>query len=245
MSEYNIEPIKDNYNITGSAAIKEITDYLQYTNIQFQTCTITTKQSFHFSNYLNIKFSNILGALRSSDNETTYQQYITIGNIIQIKYTRGSEYNLYINNELILSNLQTLVYNKLISWDITIDNKHYIIIIDGTVWAEGYLTDNIEEQDFNFGINVSASYGNLEIGNIYIKLLSGKCLIKQNNQYYSIKDNTLALLGIPADDTQKEEWFNTYGVDDLKEALLTPDENGNKLIDSLNIQFQIRMMLSN
>lgn len=53
------------------------------------------------------------------------------------------------------------------------------------------------------------------------------------------------LLGIPTDDTQKEEWFNTYGVDDLKDALLTPDTNGNKLIDSLDSQFEIRMMKLN
>lgn len=71
-----------------------------------------------------------------------------------------------------------------------------------------------------------------------------KYLIMQNNEYYSIKDNTLTELGVPTDDTQKEEWFNNYGVNDLKLALLTPDENGNKLINSLDNQFQVRMMKS-
>lgn len=69
-----------------------------------------------------------------------------------------------------------------------------------------------------------------------------KCLIKQNNQYYSIKDNTITQLGAPTDDTQKEQWFDDYGVEDLKDALLTPDTNGNKLIDSLDNQFEVRMM---
>lgn len=71
-----------------------------------------------------------------------------------------------------------------------------------------------------------------------------KFLIKQNSQYYSIKDNVLTELGTPTDDTQKEQWFNYYGVDDLKTALLTPDSSGNKLIDKIDIddKFQIRMM---
>ncbi|APM41410.1 GLUG motif-containing protein [Clostridium kluyveri] len=69
-----------------------------------------------------------------------------------------------------------------------------------------------------------------------------KYLIMRDNQYYSIQNNILTLLGTPTDDTQKEELFNNYGVEDLKEALLTPDANGNKLIDSLNDQFEIRMM---
>ena len=236
---YNIEPLKDNYNITGNVTVSEITNYLQYSNTACQIGKIITKQSFHFKNYLNIKFSNILGTIGDS---TTYQQYISIGNIIQIKYTRNSEYNLYINNQLILNNLQSLLYDKLISWDITIDNKYYIIIIDGTIWAEGYLTDNISEQDFNFSISVNAIYGILKLGIVYIKNGNNKHLIKQDNKYYSIKDNMLTELGTPADDTQKKQWFNDCGVDDLKGALLTPDENGNKLIDSLNSQFEIRMM---
>lgn len=69
-----------------------------------------------------------------------------------------------------------------------------------------------------------------------------KYLIKQGDNYYSIQNNTLTELGIPADDAQKEQWFDDYGVDDLKGALLTPDENGNKLIDDLDDQFEIRMM---
>ncbi|CAB1242776.1 hypothetical protein CLOSBL3_10561 [Clostridiaceae bacterium BL-3] len=77
---------------------------------------------------------------------------------------------------------------------------------------------------------------------MYSALLN-KYLIRQNNQYYSIKNSMLTELGIPADDTQKEEWFNTYGVDGLKEALLTPDENGNKLIDALDDKFEVRMMV--
>lgn len=75
-----------------------------------------------------------------------------------------------------------------------------------------------------------------------INLKWNKYLIKQGDNYYSIKDNQLTQLGTPTDDTQKEQWFNDYGVEDLKEALLIPDANGNKLIDSLNDQFEIRMM---
>lgn len=67
-------------------------------------------------------------------------------------------------------------------------------------------------------------------------------LIKQNNQYYSIKNRAITLLGTPINDAQKEQWFNDYGVGDLKLALLTPDENGNKLIDSLDDKFEVRMM---
>lgn len=81
-------------------------------------------------------------------------------------------------------------------------------------------------------------------GSIYIdikELAPYKFLIKQNNQYYSVKDSTLTLLGAPTDDTQKEQWFYDYGVDDLKTALLTPDSSGNKLIDSLDSKFEIRM----
>ncbi|MFC0903931.1 hypothetical protein ACFHWD_04395 [Clostridium sp. MT-14] len=69
-----------------------------------------------------------------------------------------------------------------------------------------------------------------------------KFLIKQSNEYYSVQNNTLTKLGTPTDDTQLEQWFNDYGVDDLNTALLTPDANGNKLINSLDDQFQIRMM---
>ncbi|MBV4450623.1 hypothetical protein KM792_13305 [Clostridium tyrobutyricum] len=72
---------------------------------------------------------------------------------------------------------------------------------------------------------------------------NNKYLIKQDNKYYSIKDNTLTELGIPIDDVQKEQWFNDYGIDDLKEALLTYDENGEKLIDSLDDKFEVRMMV--
>lgn len=239
---YNIEPLKDNYNITGNVTVSEITNYLQYNNMAYQTGEIITKQSFHFKNYLNIKFSNILGA---TGIYTTYQQYITIGNIIQIKYTRNSEYNLYINNQLILNNLKSLLYDKLISWDITIDNKYYIIVIDGIIWAEGYLTDNISEQDFNFAISVNAIYGILKLGIVYIKNGKNKYLIMQNNEYYSMQDNVLTLLGIPTDDTQLEQWFNDYGVDNLNTALLTPDTNGNKLINSLDNQFQILKYIPN
>lgn len=71
-------------------------------------------------------------------------------------------------------------------------------------------------------------------------------LIKQNDKYYSIKDNTLTLLGIPTDDTLKQSWFETYGIENfkgsLKTALLTPDSSGNKLIDSLDSKFEVRMM---
>ena len=75
-----------------------------------------------------------------------------------------------------------------------------------------------------------------------INLKWNKYLIKQGDNYYSIQNSALTQLGTPTDDTQKKQWFNDYGVDDLKGALLTPDENGNKLIDSLNSQFEIRMM---
>ena len=76
---------------------------------------------------------------------------------------------------------------------------------------------------------------------MYSRLLS-KYLIKQNDRYYSVKDNSLTLLGVPTDDAQKEQWFNDYGVDDLKVALLTQQSDGSKLIDKLNDKFQIRMM---
>jgi hypothetical protein len=72
---------------------------------------------------------------------------------------------------------------------------------------------------------------------------TNKFLIKQNNKYYSIKDKELTLLGISTDDVQKKQWFNDYGIDDLREALLTLDENGKKLIDSLEDKFEVRMMV--
>lgn len=77
---------------------------------------------------------------------------------------------------------------------------------------------------------------------MYSKLL-GKYLIMKDNEYYSIKDNTLTLLGAPTADIQKEQWFNAYGVNDLKTTLLTLDSSGNKLIDSLDDKFEIRMMV--
>ena len=52
-----------------------------------------------------------------------------------------------------------------------------------------------------------------------------KYLIKQNEQYYSVKDNQLTQLGIPTDDTQKEQWFNDYGVEDLKVVTATQTQN--------------------
>jgi hypothetical protein len=68
-------------------------------------------------------------------------------------------------------------------------------------------------------------------------------LIMQQGKYYSVKDNQITELGIPTDNTQKQQWFNDYGVNDLKEALLTSDTNGNKLIDSLDDKFEVRMMV--
>jgi hypothetical protein len=65
----------------------------------------------------------------------------------------------------------------------------------------------------------------------------------QQGKYYSVKDNQITELGIPTDNTQKQQWFNDYGVNDLKEALLTSDINGNKLIDSLDDKFEVRMMV--
>lgn len=76
--------------------------------------------------------------------------------------------------------------------------------------------------------------------NLYVEYK--RYLIKQNEKYYSVKDGSLTLLGIPADDAQKQQWFNDYGANDLKESLLTPNENGNKLIDSLDDKFEVRMM---
>ena len=90
--------------------------------------------------------------------------------------------------------------------------------------------------DLNFSSIVSTSTP------FIINLLRGKFLINQNEQYYSVKDNQLTELGIPIDDVQKGGWFNDYGVDDLKDALLIPDDNGNKLINSLDNQFEPRMM---
>jgi hypothetical protein len=80
------------------------------------------------------------------------------------------------------------------------------------------------------------------INEFEIYLSNIKYLIKQNNQYYSVKDSTLTLLGAPADDTQKEKWFNDNGVDDLKSTLLTQQSDGSKLIDKLDDKFEIRMM---
>lgn len=77
---------------------------------------------------------------------------------------------------------------------------------------------------------------------MYSKLL-GKYLIIEDNKYYSIKDTKLTLLGTPTDDTQKEQWFNDYGVDDLKAALLTPQSDGSELIDKLDDKFEVRMMV--
>lgn len=88
--------------------------------------------------------------------------------------------------------------------------------------------NNAGWEEFEFSIN---------------NILYNKYLIRQNNKYYSIKDNIITELGIPTDDIQKEQWFNDYGANDLKVVLLTPDENGEKLIDSLDEQFEVRMMV--
>lgn len=81
-----------------------------------------------------------------------------------------------------------------------------------------------------------------EYPKLWFEEAPAKFLIMQNNEYYSIQNNVLTELGIPMDDGQKKEWFSHYGVDDLKEALLISDENGNKLIDSLENKFKVRMM---
>ncbi|PJI07026.1 MULTISPECIES: hypothetical protein [Clostridium] len=87
--------------------------------------------------------------------------------------------------------------------------------------------------------------GNGGNGSITITKLPSPFLIVQDEKYYSIKNNVLTLLGIPTDDIQKEQWFNDYGIDDLKTALLTHDSNSTKLIDKLDDKFQIRMMKPN
>ncbi|WP_368488363.1 hypothetical protein [Clostridium sp. BJN0013] len=89
-------------------------------------------------------------------------------------------------------------------------------------------------------VNSGYKQNNFYPCNLYVEY--HKYLIKQSDKYFSMKDNVLIELSLPTDDIQKQQWFNNYGVDDLKNTLLTPDENGNKLIDSLNSQFEIRMM---
>lgn len=42
---------------------------------------------------------------------------------------------------------------------------------------------------------------------------------------------------------KKQQWFDNYGVGNLKGILFTPDENGKKLIDGLDDKFEVRMMM--
>ena len=45
-----------------------------------------------------------------------------------------------------------------------------------------------------------------------------KYLIKQSSQYYTLQENgNIQLLGIPIDNTELEQWFNDYGIDDINQ----------------------------
>ncbi|MFC0903890.1 hypothetical protein ACFHWD_04190 [Clostridium sp. MT-14] len=121
--------------------------------------------------------------------------------------------SLGINSIINVSQNQQKKYNK------------FVLSLSGILKSNGY--------------SISRTFTGIDIeGEVW-----GKYLIKQNDQYYSIKDNQLLELGIPTDDLQKQQWFNDYGVDDLKSVLLVPDSNGNKLIDSMNDKFEVRMMI--
>lgn len=134
--------------------------------------------------------------------------------------------------------LTILKYNGSTYDDVTSLYPQTVTFINYTQWEK--TINNLKPGQYKF---VGLPGGNKARADSewYLEAIN-KFLIKQNDQYYSVKDSKLTLLGIPTDDTQKEEWFNDYGVDDLKEALLTPNENGNKLVDSLNNQFEIRIM---
>lgn len=111
---------------------------------------------------------------------------------------------------------------------------YYPAIGNGSSSTSPTITINFGDSNFKYSIPEGFQR--------YSDIIMNKYLIKQDEQYYSVKDNTLTSLGIPTDDIQKQQWFDDYGVEDLKDALLTPDTNGNKLIDSLDNQFEIRMM---
>ncbi|MBV4417285.1 hypothetical protein [Clostridium tyrobutyricum] len=109
-----------------------------------------------------------------------------------------------------------------------------------------FLEQQLDYGTHTFTFSARNNSGHSYIGNIvYIDMVTiytYKYLIKQNSQYYSIKDNMLKLLGLPTDDAQKEQWFNDYGVASLKKSLLTTDENNIRLIEKLDDNFEVRMI---
>ena len=148
--------------------------------------------------------------------------------------------------------------NPAYMWVSNTENKRAInfitnITINDSVRTISYILNTLERDLINtkgsFVANIIGDENQcptdgIQDGYWYVRTtkILNEFLIKQNNQYYSVKDNALTLLGTPADDTQKEKWFNDNGVDDLKAALLVPDSKGSKLIDKLDDKFEIRMM---
>ncbi|MEY8002034.1 SPRY domain-containing protein, partial [Clostridium sp. Mt-5] len=106
-------------------------------------------------------------------------------------------------------------------------------VANGASYSIPSITANFGATDFNY--RIPGGYKSYDENQT-----TPNFLIMQNNKYYSAKNNILTNLGAPTDDTQKEQWFSDYGVGDLKESLLTPREDGSKLIDSLDNQFEVR-----
>ncbi|WP_039652301.1 hypothetical protein [Clostridium tyrobutyricum] len=125
-----------------------------------------------------------------------------------------------------------------------IDGKKIAQIYGAHDWT--FFEQQLDYGTHTFTFSAVNNSGYSYIGDIvYIDMITiytYKYLIKQNSQYYSIKDNMLKLLGLPTDDLQKEQWFNDYGVASLKKSLLTTDENNIRLIEKLDDNFEVRMI---
>lgn len=179
------------------------------------------------------------------DNTSTYwytskalPQYIGYDSVTQSKVTK---YALFGGWQERATSWQFQGSNDYLSWEVLDIQSNQEI----SSYKEYMIANNKFFRYYRLYITKSGteiSAASLATFKMFGFLIIHKYLIKQGDNYYSIKDNQLTQLGVPIDDTQKEEWFNDYGVEDLKEALLIPDTNGNKLIDSLNDQFEIRMM---
>lgn len=230
-----IKPLIENYVLTGTAELSETENYLEYKNNMNEEANLSSKQNFYFYNSINIKFDNIL--ITKNATTTSYQQFILFGDIVQIKYERNKYYDVYINYQQVLSNLQSLEIDKIISWDITINDKYYKIIIDNIIWAEGYLNEKINPQEFNVNIKFGASYAKLKMGEINLYIGEYMYLIKQNNIYYSIKPefykninyNPLTLYGDAKPNLTDFEQFGFNDLISMKEFISTKMLKGKDL----------------
>jgi len=131
------------------------------------------------------------------------------------------------NNNLILLPKMAYRDNTWHKFHMNISSGVYTVKIDEEVKARNEIvSSSINNSNFEIRTHDDTTY----IRNILLES-PGKFLIKQSNEYYSIKSNYYNL-GQPTDNIQLEQWYDKYGADDI--SILTTLLNSKEMVMNLD-----------